>query len=101
MPVSVDRSSLSRLPTEPRLKLSRHASSQDCECIRRFLPSCRRLALISARSGGFAHSSRKSFEGNQSAFTYALKLESGLSKVQLRYERAKLTVILPAEIATR
>jgi len=38
---------------------------------------------------------------DQSAFTYALKLESGLSNVQLRYERAKITVILPAEIATR
>jgi hypothetical protein len=38
---------------------------------------------------------------DQSAFTYALKLESGLSKVQLRYEQAKITVVLPAEIASR
>jgi hypothetical protein len=38
---------------------------------------------------------------DQSAFTYALKTESGLSKVQLRYEEAKITVVLPAEIASR
>jgi hypothetical protein len=37
---------------------------------------------------------------DQSAFTYALKLESGLSKVQVRYERAKITVVLPAEMAS-
>ena len=38
---------------------------------------------------------------DQSAFTYALKLESGLWKVQLRYEQAKIIVVLPAEIASR
>ena len=38
---------------------------------------------------------------DQSAFTYALKFESDLSKVQLRYEQAKITVVLPAEIASR
>jgi hypothetical protein len=37
---------------------------------------------------------------DQSDFTYALKLESGLSKVQLRYERAMITVVLPAEMAS-
>lgn len=35
---------------------------------------------------------------DQSALTYALKLESGLSKVQVRYEGAKITVVLPAKI---
>jgi hypothetical protein len=36
---------------------------------------------------------------DESAFTYGLKLESGLSKLQVRYERAKITVLLPAEMA--
>src|SRR5258708_22864187 len=38
---------------------------------------------------------------DQSAFTYALKFDSGLSKVQLRYEQASITVVLPADIASR
>jgi hypothetical protein len=37
---------------------------------------------------------------DQSAITYALKLESGLSKVHQRYEQARITVVLPAEIAS-
>jgi hypothetical protein len=37
---------------------------------------------------------------DQSAFTYALKLESGLSKLQVRYESAKITVVVPAEMAS-